>query len=324
MTYDVREKEPSATITETIFNIFNIALNSLVGTHEGRGKEWGITFVIGDSETIMNNCKLKANQKDPLEQVKKENRKITSLVFIDWLFREMPLMEGGIVINEKGEVLATNRYFETKVSFFEPDRDGEGGGSRHAAAKSITSISNSIALVKSSENRLSFYGRGKLMMRAKPYVVLRPGYIKSFIGGPDDEYDHDKWKGSGDDDDNVENLWERLAPAFNNLFPDEDALYDIGLDLENSVNTDISRKRKKPNVLKTITLQKIEELVNVVDEVEDEEIFQDLAGEMGESPLGCLRDKWYHNIRKFTVVKDLEREQAGGEEEGESWDNYIY
>jgi len=114
---------------------------------EGReGKPIGTVLVLGDESKLEPYCRqLVLN---PFKGHPQRERSIHSQEFFETI-REFSGLDGGFIVSRKGTVLSAGTYFDAGVKKI---RLRPGLGARHAAAQSITSVTDAIAFAISASS----------------------------------------------------------------------------------------------------------------------------------------------------------------------------
>lgn len=143
---------------------------SLRLSSEGReGKPIGSAFVLGDPEELK--PYLRQLILNPCEGHARKLRSIHNEEFVESL-REFSALDGAFVINMKGVVESAGTYLDAPVKQI---RLGPGLGARHAAAASITTQTNSVAVVisESSGSVTVFHDGQAILELEKPKATPR-------------------------------------------------------------------------------------------------------------------------------------------------------
>lgn len=143
---------------EVFEKVLSIALEL---ANQGReGKAVGTTFVLGDSEKVIENTKQMIF--NPFKGYKPEERNILLVNLKDTL-KEYSLLDGCIIINSDGVVQAAGAYISTSANVEDIPK---GLGARHIAAASITAVSNAISItVSESTGDVMIFRNGNIITR---------------------------------------------------------------------------------------------------------------------------------------------------------------
>ena len=124
---------------------------------EGReGKPIGTVLVLGDESKLEPYCRqLVLN---PFKGHPKRERSIHNQEFFETI-REFSGLDGGFIVSRKGTVLSAGTYFDAGVKKV---RLRPGLGARHAAAQSITSVTDAIAFaISASSGTVTVFHEGR-------------------------------------------------------------------------------------------------------------------------------------------------------------------
>lgn len=141
--------------------VFQAVLNmSMELAHKGReGKPVGTTFVVGDSERVMQLSKQMII--NPFHGYPEEERNVASPALKETM-REFSALDGAFVIDGRGTVLTAGRYLGAAV---EGTALPQGLGSRHIAAAGITALTDAVAFVISeSSGDLRIFKAGRVLL----------------------------------------------------------------------------------------------------------------------------------------------------------------
>lgn len=137
-----------------------LRLATEMGKKGSEGKPIGAIFIVGDSKAVME--KSTAISFNPFES-RKVN--VTDSI-IKSMIKEFSLLDGAFVINEKGTIIAAHRYLKADPKNIQIP---QGLGARHISAASMTTETNSIAIVLSeSDNLIRIFHQGKLILEMDP------------------------------------------------------------------------------------------------------------------------------------------------------------
>jgi len=150
-----------------VARILDIALRLAA---EGReGKPIGTIIVLGDEsklEPYRRQLVLNPFQGHPQRQ-----RSIHSPEFFETI-REFSALDGGFIVNGKGTVLSAGTYFDAGVKKV---KLRPGMGARHAAAQSITAVTDVIAFaISASSGTVTVFHEGRLILELERPDQTRP------------------------------------------------------------------------------------------------------------------------------------------------------
>jgi len=129
---------------------------------EGReGRRIGTIFVIGDTRAVLENSKQMIPNPFKGHRIYVTNEKHKEVI------KEFSQIDGAMVINEKGRVVAGGRYLEVGgiVSILELS---PGLGSRHIAAAGITKLTRATAVCLSEGGTIRIFREGRMVLEYNP------------------------------------------------------------------------------------------------------------------------------------------------------------
>ncbi|HEY7196097.1 MAG TPA: diadenylate cyclase [Gaiellaceae bacterium] len=134
---------------------------------EGReGRKIGTLFVIGDVETVQNRSRPLIL--DPLHGHPRETLHVELPEFRETV-KELAQLDGAFLVEDDGTFVSAGRFVDVELS---PRNFLPGLGTRHAAAASITSETNAVAVVVSQSSVVRVFGRGELRAEIVPEIFL--------------------------------------------------------------------------------------------------------------------------------------------------------
>ena len=135
---------------------------------EGReGRKIGTLFVIGDVEqTLAHSRPLLL---DPLYGHPRELLHVTRPDFRETV-KELAQLDGAFLVHDDGTFVAASRYVE--VDLDSPSHFMPGLGTRHAAAASISSTTDAIAIVVSQSSIVRVFAHGEVRAEIIPELFL--------------------------------------------------------------------------------------------------------------------------------------------------------
>ncbi len=163
--FDVR-----SIINNRAFNVLmavvDIALD--IGALGREGKPIGTTFVVGDSNKVMNFSHQAVF--NPFKGYPKKERLINRPEVVESI-KELAKLDGAIIISEDGVVEAAGRHLDTSRATTKFLR---GLGARHRAAAGITHKTDAISVVVSeSSGRVTIFEKGKIVATLEPLIGKR-------------------------------------------------------------------------------------------------------------------------------------------------------
>lgn len=153
--FGIRDSGRSLRIDETVFARALQVAGELA--MEGReGSPVGTIFVVGDYETVSGHCQqLVIN---PFKGYDADDRNILDPSLEETL-KEFSRLDGAFVVADDGCIMSAGTYLRVDVDM--PDHES-GLGTRHAAARAITSVSRSVAIaVSESTRKISIFSGGE-------------------------------------------------------------------------------------------------------------------------------------------------------------------
>jgi DNA integrity scanning protein DisA with diadenylate cyclase activity len=146
-----------ASISRHVARTLEIALRL---AREGReGTPIGTIFVLGDAASLAPH--LRQLILNPVKGHRQDTRSIHHSEFLETI-RELAALDGAFIIDERGVVGSAGTYLDASLR---GRRLNPGLGARHAAALSITSVSDAIAVVVSaSSGTVTVYEGGETVL----------------------------------------------------------------------------------------------------------------------------------------------------------------
>jgi diadenylate cyclase len=154
------EQKQRATLEEIVQLAVEIA-------REGReGRKIGTLFTVGDTAEVLGRSR--PLLLDPLYGHSDEVRDVKRAEFRETV-KELAQLDGAFVVRADGVIVSAGRYVDVDLSdtVFTP-----GLGTRHAAAASITSATDTIAVVVSQSSVVRVYARGEIRAEIIPELFL--------------------------------------------------------------------------------------------------------------------------------------------------------
>jgi len=135
---------------------------------EGReGRKVGTLFVIGDVNSVLERSR--ALILDPLFGHPRELLHAGDPRFRETV-KELALLDGAFVVGNDGFFVAAGRFIE--VDLADPENFLPGLGTRHAAAASISRVTNAIAVVVSQSSVVRVFADGEVRAEVIPELFL--------------------------------------------------------------------------------------------------------------------------------------------------------
>jgi hypothetical protein len=151
---------------ETIMAVLDIALD--IGALGREGSAVGTSFVIGDSETVMNLSHQAVF--NPFRGYPEDERAINRPDVVESI-KELAKLDGAFIITDRGTVLAAGRHLDARSDLSEQNK---GFGSRHRAASGITAMSGAVSVVVSeSTGRVTLFEKGRIVASLEPVISRR-------------------------------------------------------------------------------------------------------------------------------------------------------
>jgi diadenylate cyclase len=133
---------------------------------EGReGRKIGTLFVVGDVDGVLDNSR--PLLLDPLYGHAEELLDVTRADFRETV-KELAQLDGAFLVRDRGTFAAAARYVDVDTST--PLTPGL--GTRHAAAASITTATDAIAIVVSQSSIVRVYADGEIRAEIVPELFL--------------------------------------------------------------------------------------------------------------------------------------------------------
>ena len=153
----LRHHKSEVAVTRHLARLLEIALRF---AREGReGSPIGAIFVLGGRDTL--SSRVRQLILNPLQGHPQTARSIHNPDFLETL-RELAAMDGAFVVNRRGVVDSAGAYLNASVG---PGRLSPGLGARHAAALSITAVTDAAAVViSSSSGTVTVYDGGETVL----------------------------------------------------------------------------------------------------------------------------------------------------------------
>lgn len=144
---------------------------------EGReGRKIGTLFVIGDPQEILPHTRTLIL--DPLLGHPRAAKRLGDPHFRETV-KELAQLDGAFVVDREGVVVSAARY----IGVDNPGIDVPLGlGSRHIAAASITSVTDSAAVVVSESSMVRVFSSGHLLSEIIPEVWMLRSYAHRLLG----------------------------------------------------------------------------------------------------------------------------------------------
>jgi DNA integrity scanning protein DisA with diadenylate cyclase activity len=135
---------------------------------EGReGRKIGTLFVVGDADAVL--LRSRPLILDPLFGHAPELLRLERPEFRETV-KELAQLDGAFVVGDDGAFVSAGRYVEVELSL---DAGFVSGlGTRHAAAASISTATNAIAVVVSQSSVVRVYGAGTVQAEIIPELFL--------------------------------------------------------------------------------------------------------------------------------------------------------
>jgi hypothetical protein len=151
---------------ETVMAVVDIALD--IGALGREGKSVGTTFVVGDTENVMNASHQAVF--NPLKGYPEDERLITRSEVVESV-KELAKLDGAFVISSEGVVEAAGRHLDARSVMTKQLR---GLGSRHRAAAGISRMTRAVSVVVSeSSGRVTVFEKGHIVASLEPVISRR-------------------------------------------------------------------------------------------------------------------------------------------------------
>ena len=135
---------------------------------EGReGRKIGTLFVFGDVDSVLERSRPLIL--DPLHGHERELLRVSRPEFRETV-KELAQLDGAFVVREDGTFVSAGRFVDVDVS--SPEYFLPGLGTRHAAAASITAVTNAIAVVVSQSSIVRVFADGEVRAEIIPELFL--------------------------------------------------------------------------------------------------------------------------------------------------------
>lgn len=162
--------DPMALITneafETVMAVVDIALD--IGALGREGKSVGTTFVVGDTENVMNASHQAVF--NPFKGYPGEERLITRPEVVESV-KELAKLDGAFVVSSEGVVEAAARHLDARSVMTKQLR---GLGSRHRAAAGVSRMTKAVSVVVSeSSGRVTLFEKGHVVASLEPVISRR-------------------------------------------------------------------------------------------------------------------------------------------------------
>jgi diadenylate cyclase len=158
----------------TLRRVVNLAVEI---AREGReGRKIGTLFVVGDSEAVLKHSRPMIL--DPLYGHPDESKRIDDPDVRETL-KELAQLDGAFVVSDEGVVLSAARYIDAISNQLEVPL---GLGSRHVAAASVSSRTDTVAVVVSESSTVRMFDDGELVAEIVPELWLL-GRYGSYLDG---------------------------------------------------------------------------------------------------------------------------------------------
>lgn len=149
-----------------IMAVIDVALD--IGALGREGKSVGTTFVVGDSENVLEHSHQAVY--NPFKGYPPEERAINRSEVVESM-KELAKLDGAFVISADGVVEAAGRHLDARSVLTEQMK---GFGSRHRAAAGITAMTSSVSVVVSeSTGRVTLFEHGKIVVTLEPVISRR-------------------------------------------------------------------------------------------------------------------------------------------------------
>ena len=155
------EETQRATLEEIIQLAVEIA-------REGReGRKIGTLFTVGDTQEVLDRSR--PLLLDPLYGHPDEVRDVKRAEFRETV-KELAQLDGAFIVRADGIIVSAGRYIDVDLS--DPGAFMPGLGTRHAAGASITSATDTIAVVVSQSSVVRVYAQGEIRAEIIPELFL--------------------------------------------------------------------------------------------------------------------------------------------------------
>jgi diadenylate cyclase len=152
----------------TLRKVVNLAVEI---AREGReGRKIGTLFVVGDSEAVLKHSRPMIL--DPLYGHPHEIKRIQDQNLRETL-KELAQLDGAFVVSDEGVVLSAARYIDAASDHLELPL---GLGSRHVAAASVSSRTDSVSVAVSESSTVRMFDDGELVAEIVPELWILGGY----------------------------------------------------------------------------------------------------------------------------------------------------
>lgn len=158
----------------TLRRVVNLAVEI---AREGReGRKIGTLFVVGDSEAVLKHSRPMIL--DPLYGHPHESKRIEDPNLREAL-KELAQLDGAFVVSDEGVVLSAARYIDAVSNHLQLPL---GLGSRHVAAASVSSRTDTVAVAVSESSTVRMLDDGELVAEIVPELWILGGY-GSYLDG---------------------------------------------------------------------------------------------------------------------------------------------
>jgi diadenylate cyclase len=166
---DELDLHASATSPETLQAVIDLAIEI---AREGReGRKVGTLFTVGAEDQVL--ARSRSLILDPLAGHAADDRRIGEPNARETI-KELAQLDGGFIVSGEGIALSACRYFESRLP---QEQQPLGLGTRHLAAASISSTTNTIAVVVSESSVVRVYSKGHLITEILPELWLLHRYM---------------------------------------------------------------------------------------------------------------------------------------------------
>lgn len=139
---------------------------------EGReGRRIGTMFTVGDHQRVLERSRCLIL--DPVAGHPSARRHLTNADLRETI-KELAQLDGGFVVSAAGTIESATRYFESSLT---TGRLPLGLGTRHHAAASITTSTNTVAVVVSESSIVRVISAGDLVAEILPELWLLRRYV---------------------------------------------------------------------------------------------------------------------------------------------------